>query len=269
MELETIERILRLIDKSSGIEVLDLTGGAPEMNSHFRYFVSEAKKRGLKVIDRCNLTILLEEGYEDVAQFLADNEVHIVASLPCYSKDNVEKQRGRGVFGKSIDALQLLNELGYATSNDNLVLDLVYNPLGATLPPAQDKLESSYKKELRELFHIEFNSLYTITNMPIKRFLHQLKREDQYESYMALLASNFNLHALQNVMCKELISISWDGELFDCDFNQMLELQPSNTKKTVWDIDSFCSSVGDIIALGDHCYGCTAGAGSSCGGSLA
>lgn len=268
MTRETIEKIFELIDVSTNIECLDLTGGAPEMNPSFRWLVEQAGERNLKVIDRCNLTILLEKGFEGLAEFLAEHSVHIIASLPCYSKDNVDQQRGKGVFGASIEALKHLNSLGYA-SDVALKLDLVYNPLGASLPPSQSELEQAYKRELRELFDIEFNQLFTITNMPIKRFLHQLERDGELERYMDLLVANFNIHALDGVMCQELVSISWDGEIFDCDFNQMLELPVPSSASSIWDIDSFNHYVGARIAVGNHCYGCTAGAGSSCNGATA
>ena len=268
MEAPTVERILELLRHSDSIHTVDITGGAPELNPHFRYFVKGVRAMGKKVMDRCNLTILYEKGQSDTAQFLADNSVHIVASLPCYSKDNVEKQRGRGVFSKSIEGLKLLNSLGYAKPGTGLELDLVYNPSGPFLPPAQAKLEVDYKRELMELFGIEFNQLFTITNMPIKRFLHDLQREDKLDAYMELLANSFNPHAAESIMCRDLVSVAWDGGLFDCDFNQMLELPLGARYKTIWDIESTTQLDGKSITFADHCFGCTAGAGSSCGGSL-
>lgn len=264
MDLKTVEKLLDLIQNTPNAHTVDITGGAPELNPHFRYFVTEIKKMGKEVIDRCNLTVLYEPGQEDTAQFLADNRIQIVASLPCYSKENVEKQRGRGVFGKSIDALQHLNKLGYG---QDLTLNLVYNPLGTSLPPAQDKLESDYKKELNQLFNITFNNLYTITNMPIKRFLVDLQRQGKLDEYMQLLLDNFNPAAAEGVMCRNLVSVSWDGFIYDCDFNQMLDIPLAGTTTSIWGIDSFTQLESQKIALADHCYGCTAGAGSSCGGA--
>lgn len=269
MEEKTVDRIIELMSQSKGsIKAIDLTGGAPEMNPYFRKLVKAARAMNIEVIDRCNLTIFFEKDQEDLPQFLKDQGVHIVASLPCYTKDNVDKQRGRGVFDKSVRALEILNELGYGRDKTHLKLDLVYNPGGAFLPGNQQKLEADYKRELKELFNIEFNQLYTITNMPIKRFLEDLNRQGKYEAYMELLVNNFNPHAANAVMCKTLISIGWDGQIYDCDFNQMLEL-PLNYKSTdIWKINQLDDLINYPIALGDHCYGCTAGAGSSCGGSL-
>lgn len=267
MELKTVERILALIQKSKSIMTVDITGGAPELNPHFRFLAKSLREMGKTVIDRCNLTVLYEKGQETTAAFLREMRINIVASLPCYQKENVEKQRGRGVFDRSISALKLLNSMGYGKKDSGLVLDLVYNPIGASLPPAQEKLEKSYKRELKELFDIEFNRLYTITNMPIKRFLTQLEREKRYDEYMTLLLNNFNPSAAGEVMCRNLFSVGWDGQLYDCDFNQMLEMKiPS--KKDIWNIQSFNELEKDAIRLDNHCYGCTAGAGSSCGGSL-
>lgn len=269
MTEKTIDRIIELMKRSPDLKTIDLTGGAPEMNPHFRKLVLAARSMNLEVIDRCNLTILYEKGQEDLADFLKANQVHIVASLPCYTKDNVDKQRGRGVFDKSIEALKHLNSLGYGAAGSNLILDLVYNPGGAFLPGAQAKLEADYKRELKHYFNLEFNHLYTITNMPIKRFLDDLNRQGKYEMYMELLVNNFNPKAAESVMCKSLISIGWDGQIYDCDFNQMLEI-PANAKKvTLWDIEEFQDMRNKSIALANHCYGCTAGAGSSCGGATA
>jgi len=264
----TGDRIISLLSNSPKITTFDITGGAPELNSNFRFLVIAARKLNLEVIDRCNLTVLFEPGQADLPEFLASNSVRIIASLPCYSKANVEKQRGVGVFQKSIDALMQLNSIGYGKPDTNLILDLVYNPLGPTLPPPQEQLEVSYKKELKELFNIEFNQLFTITNMPIKRFYHQLERDRQLESYMELLVSKFNPHAVQGIMCRDLISVSWDGLLYDCDFNQMLEMPVLNSKKSIWDIESFNEFDSGEISFANHCYACTAGAGSSCTGAL-
>ena len=268
MVTATVERVIALLEASPGIHTVDLTGGAPELNPGFRDVVRAARRLGKRVIDRCNLTVLFEPGQADTAQFLADQGVEIVASLPCYTKDNVEKQRGRGVFGQSIEALQMLNKLGYAQPGTGLTLDLVYNPLGASLPPAQAKLESDYHEELQTLFDIRFNHLFTITNMPIKRFLKDLERSNKLETYMELLANSFNPMAAKGVMCRNLISVAWNGELFDCDFNQMLEMPMGGKKTTLWDIQSFDQFSEGKIAFANHCYACTAGSGSSCGGAI-
>lgn len=268
MEAPTVEKLLQLIRNTPSLKTVDITGGAPEMNPHFRHFVTEIRKMGIQVIDRCNLTIFFEPGQQDTPQFLKDQGVSVIASLPCYSKDNVEKQRGRGVFGKSIEGLQILNKLGFGIPGTGLTLDLVYNPLGPSLPPSQAKLEMDYKKELQELFGIQFNRLYTITNMPIKRFLTDLNRQGKLESYMELLANSFNPHAAEGIMCKSLVSISWDGKVYDCDFNQMLEMETDFDGKSIWDLNSFSELRDGAIRVADHCYACTAGAGSSCGGTL-
>jgi radical SAM/Cys-rich protein len=268
MTEKTIDRIIELMAHSPELKTIDLTGGAPEMNPYFKKLVIAARSMNLEVIDRCNLTIFYEKGFEDIPQFLKDQKVHIIASMPCYSKTNVDKQRGRGVFDKSIEALKLLNSLGFGIAGSGLVLDLVYNPGGAFLPGGQEKLESDYKRELKHLFNLEFNQLYTITNMPIKRFLDDLIRQGKYNEYMELLVNNFNPHAANSVMCKSLISIGWDGQIYDCDFNQMLEIPIDSKKTTLWDIKTFEEFKNKSIALADHCYGCTAGAGSSCGGAL-
>ncbi|MEQ1789903.1 MAG: arsenosugar biosynthesis radical SAM (seleno)protein ArsS [Rickettsiales bacterium] len=267
MERATIDRILELLTKEPQIHTVDITGGAPELNPHFRYFVSEIRKMGKEVIDRCNLTVFYEENQELTPEFLAKNKIQIVASLPCYSQENVDEQRGKGVFGKSIDALQKLNKLGYGKKNSGLVLNLVYNPVGEHLPPAQDKLEANYKTRLRDDFSIEFNHLFTITNMPIKRYAHALNRDGKMKDYMQLLIDNFNPQAAASVMCTELISIGWDGQIYDCDFNQMLEIPPNWKPLNLWDIECL-SDIEQDIAVASHCFGCTAGAGSSCGGSL-
>ncbi len=268
MVAETVDRVLHLLENTKSIHTLDLTGGAPELNPHFRRVVVRARELQKHVIDRCNLTVLFEEGQEDTAQFLAKNQVHIVASLPCYSKKNVEGQRGHGVFDKSIEALLLLNQLGYGKENSGLRLDLVYNPTGPFLPPSQSKLKQDYKAELKELFDIHFNDLFTITNMPIKRFLKDLERSGKLSTYMELLANSFNPAAAKGIMCRNLVSISWDGEVYDCDFNQMLELPLGQGRTTIWDLESFDPLENKKITFANHCYACTAGAGSSCGGAL-
>ena len=268
MEEKTIDRVIELLEESKTIHTVDITGGAPELNPHFRRLVGAARKNGKKVIDRCNLTVLYEPGQEETVFFLKEHEVQIIASLPCYSKENVEKQRGRGVFDKSIRALKLLNNLGYGKDHTGLTLDLVYNPTGPFLPPAQERLENDYRVELKELFGIEFNHLFTITNMPIKRFLHDLERAGKLAEYMELLANSFNPNAAKGVMCRNLVSVSWNGELFDCDFNQMLELPLGAGRTTLWKISSFDKLKGKPITFANHCYACTAGSGSSCGGAL-
>ncbi len=265
-------RIIQLLAASPSIETLDITGGAPEINPSFRWLVQEAWNLGKHVIDRCNLTILLELDQKDLAKFLALHGVHIVASLPCYQKENVDRQRGRGVFDKSIEALLRLNALGYGRPGSGLLLDLVYNPLGPSLPPPQAKLEGQYKRELRRLFGVEFNQLLTITNMPIKRFAEALARSGQAEAYQDLLASHFNPATAESLMCRSLVSIGWDGHLYDCDFNQMLELgfngAGGKRLQTIWDIESLQELEDLSVVTGSHCFGCTAGAGSSCSGAL-
>lgn len=267
MSLETADRILELAARSPSLKTLDLTGGAPELHEVFRPLVEGARHLGLRIIDRCNLTVLLEPGQEDLADYLAKHQVQVVASLPCYSRANVDKQRGNGVFDKSIRALQRLNGLGYGMPGSGLELDLVFNPMGASLPPPQEALETEYKQHLVEDFGIRFNRLFTITNMPIKRFREQLRREGVESLYMAKLEGAFNPKTVPHVMCRNLLSVGWDGRLYDCDFNQMLDL-PAPGGGTVWDFRSLDAFAGRPIATGDHCLGCTAGCGSSCGGSL-
>ena len=268
MSSKTAERIVRLLQQSPDVHTLDITGGAPELNPNFRLLVKEARALNLHVMDRCNLTVLCLADQADTAEFLAENQVEIVASLPCYDSKNVDLQRGNGVFKQSIEALLALNELGYGASDTGLRLNLVYNPLGASLPPNQMSLESDYRTRLTEDFGIIFNHLYTITNMPIQRFAGDLERKGLWHQYMSLLVDNFNPAAASTVMCKDLMSVSWKGELFDCDFNQMLNLSPASTPVTIWDIDSLQSFHNEPIATGPHCFGCTAGSGSSCGGAL-
>lgn len=267
MDEKTAARAAELIRRSPDVETVDFTGGAPELNPHFRHLASVARECGKEVLDRCNLTVLFEKGQEDTAQFLADNGVTIIASLPCYTSENVEKQRGKGVFGKSERALKMLNKLGYAKDGSPLKLHLVYNPVGAYLPGAQAQLQADYKTRLREDLGVEFNDLYTITNMPIKRFLHFLRNEGKEREYMQLLIDNFNPAAAAGVMCVDMVSVSWDGYLYDCDFNQMMDIPLAWKRRSLWDIENF-NDVPEAIALDNHCYGCTAGAGSSCGGAL-
>ncbi len=267
MDARTVGRILDLLDASPDVEVVDLTGGAPEMHPQFRHLVRSARGRGLDVIDRCNLTIFYEEGYEELPEFLAEHGVIVIASLPCYTKENVEAQRGRHVFDRSIEALRRLNTLGHGRS-DELRLDLVYNPLGPSLPPPQKELEEEYRRELRELFGIEFHSLIAITNMPIKRFADMLVRRGEYDAYLGLLVNHFNPQAVPGLMCRSLVSVAHDGRLYDCDFNHALELPLGGRRRTLWDIESLSVLEGDPIATATHCFGCTAGSGSSCGGAL-
>lgn len=267
MAKETVDRILDLIAKTPGIRTVDLTGGAPELNPNFRNLVRRVRQLGISVIDRCNLTVLFEKGQEDTAQFLRDHEVEVTASLPCYSSANVDAQRGDGVFAKSIRGLQMLNRLGYGVEG-GLSLNLVYNPVGPSLPPAQQNLEKTYKERLKADFNIEFSRLFCITNMPIKRFRRDLERQGKLDSYLELLVEKFNPAAVEAIMCRTMVSIGWDGKLFDCDFNQMLEMQLQGNLADIWSVESFESLVRKNIAVADHCYGCTAGAGSSCGGTI-
>ena len=268
MQAATVKRILELLAAAPTVHTLDLTGGAPELNPHFRTLVRAARAMDKTVIDRCNLTVLFRPGQEDTAEFLAAQGVKVVASLPCYSKDNVEQQRGQHVFDPSLRALHQLNALGYGQADSGLELNLVYNPMGATLPPSQAALEATYRRELSEHFGIVFNRLFTITNMPIKRFLHLLERESRYDRYMQTLLDAFNPQAALGVMCRNLLSIDWRGQLYDCDFNQALELPQRGHRRSIWDIASLTDVERDPIAFTDHCYGCAAGAGSSCGGAL-
>ena len=268
MDRRGIERILELLEINPQIETLDITGGAPEMHPEFRFLVEGARARGRRVIDRCNLTILFEPGQETTAAFLAEQGVEIVASLPCYDLENVEKQRGRGVYSSSIRALQALNSLGFGGAESDLILDLVYNPVGAFLPASQASLEAEYRAELGDRFDIVFNRLLTITNMPIKRFAHELRRDGQFEAYMDLLVQNFSADNLSELMCRSLISVAHDGTIYDCDFNQALALPMPGERKSIFDIDALGSLEGNPITTASHCFGCTAGSGSSCGGAL-
>lgn len=268
MTKETIERLLLLIDLSDEIQTIDVTGGAPELNPHFKYFVRELRKIDKNIIDRCNLTVLLEPGQEDTALFLKEHNVQVICSLPCYLENNVDRQRGKGVFSKSLEALRLLNELGYGKPNSGLELNIVYNPVGASLPPNQMTLEMQYKSILLDDYDITFNNLLTMTNIPIKRFKRMLINDDNYNKYMGILKDNFNPMAARNVMCRDLISIGWEGSIYDCDFNQMLEIPIGNQITTIWEIENFAELMIKSIAVNNHCFGCTAGAGSSCGGAL-
>ena len=286
MSIEIAAKCMAILDESPSIDIVDLTGGAPELNPSFRFLVKEARKRNKIVIDRCNLTVLLEPGQEDLPDFLAENKVRVVASLPCYSESNVDKQRGKGVFGRSILALQLLNAKGYGIEGSDLLLDLVYNPSGGSLPPPQAKLEADYKRKLMEDFGIQFNSLLTITNMPIKRFADFLLKEGELDSYIELLVNNFNPAAAGGVMCSDTLSVGWDGKIYDCDFNQQLQLSlgeklvplasaatdnrpqdKHSDARTVFDLNSADDLTATKIITDSHCFGCTAGAGSSCQGA--
>jgi len=270
MTRETINRVVGWLEKMD-IPTVDLTGGSPEMIPDFRYLVERIKaiRPVCHIIDRCNLTILLWPGNEDLAQFLAKNQIEIVASMPCYSRENVDAQRGKGVFDDSVRALRLLNSLGYGT-DPNLTLHLVYNPVGAKLPGPQAELEADYKAALKSHFGIVFNKLFTITNMPIARFASYLQRTGEYDSYRQLLADAFNPATVAGLMCRNTINISWQGEVFDCDFNQMLKMQWTDDQRRLflWDIDPEMFAQRPILTDA-HCFGCVAGAGSSCGGALA
>ena len=269
MNWDTMEVLLEFA-RRHGIRTLDLTGGAPELNPDFRRLVSAARDMGLHVIDRCNLTILCEPGQETLAGFLAEHQVEIVASLPCYLEENVDKQRGDGVFQASLNGLRQLNALGYGLPESGRVLNLVYNPLGASLPPDQNKLEQAYKEQLATRYGVVFNHLFTITNMPIQRFGSLLVSRKEFADYMTLLKGAYRPENLDGVMCRTLLSVGWQGEVFDCDFNQMLGLpQGGATDRPVMLADLMDSDLaGHPIGIADHCYGCTAGQGSSCGGAL-
>lgn len=268
MDRQTMETALEVVDRF-GVEMLDLTGGSPEMNPDFRWLVEQASAHGLHVMDRLNPTLMEEPGYDWIGPFLADHKAEVIASLPCYSKENVDAQRGKGVFEASIRALQTLNRLGYGQPGSGLELQLVYNPLGAHLPPAQQQLEADYKRLLGEEFGIVFNRLFTIANMPIQRFGAILLAKGEFESYMTLLKNSYRRENLESVMCRDLISVDYQGHLHDCDFNQMLGLPLGGvgTSRHLRDLLAL-DAVPSEIGIADHCYGCTAGQGSSCGGAL-
>ena len=269
MGAETVGQILAFLRAQPQVRTLDLTGGAPEMNPHFRMLVEEASKLGVQVVDRCNLTILEEVGYEGLAAFLAAQRVEVVASLPCYLEDNVDRQRGKGVFDASLRALHRLNALGYGKDGSGLVLNLVYNPQGPVLPPAQQQLEAAYKEHLAEM-GVVFDRLFTITNMPIARFGSTLVSKGQFYDYMRLLRDAYRPENLDTVMCRSLLSVDWRGHVYDCDFNQMLHIPLGAGDKPCTHIADLLHQdlQGEAIAIADHCYGCTAGQGSSCGGAL-
>ena len=269
MTRETMQECLEVI-KNTGAHTLDLTGGAPEMNPNFRWFVEEAARAGIKdFIVRSNLTIILaNKKYHDLPEFFRKHNVHVVSSLPFYKREKTDKQRGSGVFDKSIKALQMLNSVGYAQEDTGLKLDLVYNPSGAFLPTNQEALEKDFKEALKEDFNIDFNNLFAITNLPISRFMEYLIASENYEDYMYELVNAYNPAAVENVMCTNTISISWDGWLYDCDFNQMLELKVASTVKHISEYNEDLLNDREIV-ISQHCYGCTAGAGSSCQGTVA
>ena len=269
MDRETMQTVLRYLE-ASDVGTLDITGGAPELNPHFRDLVGGARALGAHVIDRCNLTVLEEPGQDDLADFLAGLGVEIVASLPCYTEELVDRQRGKGVYESSIRALARLNALGYGIEGSGLALNLVYNPQGASLPPAQEKLEADYKRVLGERFGIRFNRLYTLTNMPIARFGSTLVSKGQFNAYMKLLQESFREENLSAVMCRALISVDWQGYVYDCDFNQMLGLPLRIAARPRVRLADLIGRdlAGNPIVVKDHCFGCTAGQGSSCGGAL-
>ena len=269
MTSDTVDAVIDFLDESQ-VKRLDLTGGAPELNPYFRRLVIAARALNVEVIDRCNLTVLLESGQEDLGEFLAGQEVEIVASLPCYSEENVNSQRGKGVFHDSIIALRQLNRLGYGEANSGLQLSLMYNPTGPFLPPSQRTLEVDYRQHLDDQYGIHFNQLFTLVNMPIQRFGSTLVSKGEFEDYMTLLRRNFSSENLSKVMCRELISVDWQGLVYDCDFNQMLGLPlliDGNKRPHIRDIRPV-NLKDQPIGVADHCYGCTAGSGSSCGGEL-
>jgi radical SAM/Cys-rich protein len=269
MSRETIFEVVAFI-KAAGIETLDITGGAPELNPHFRTLVAAARALDVHVIDRCNLTIIEQPGQECLPQFLADHAVEVIASLPCYLEDNVDRQRGKGVFETSIRCLRILNRFGYGRAGSGLVLNLVYNPQGAVLPPAQAQLEPDYRRHLGERFGITFNRLYVLTNMPIQRFGSMLISKGQFEHYMDVLKNAYQAQNLESVMCRDQLSVDWRGYIYDCDFNQMLDLPLVWNERPRTHLRSLIGAdlTDNPIVVKDHCYGCTAGQGSSCGGAL-
>ncbi|TRZ99777.1 MAG: radical SAM/Cys-rich domain protein [Nitrospiraceae bacterium] len=268
MTRETVDAVLGVVRRYPEIHAVDITGGAPEMNPHFEYLVEQCRAMGRRVMDRCNLTVFFVRDKQHLPKFLADHQVEVIASLPCYLEENVDQQRGKGVYGRSIEALRLFNALGYGQEGTGLALNLVYNPLGPKLPPPQADLEADYRDELAKRFGIRFNRLYTITNMPISRFLDDLHRAGQYEAYMEKLTTSFNPASVDGLMCRSLISVNWDGRLSDCDFNQMLDLPVEGAApQTIHEFDLALLARRRVVT-GMHCYGCTAGAGSSCGGAI-
>ena len=269
MSRETVDDVLRFL-AGTNIPTLDITGGAPELHPAFDYLVAAARQLGRRVMDRCNLTVIFEPGKQHLPEFFKQHAVELVCSLPCYSQENVDKQRGKGTFDASIRALRRLNELGYGQPDSGLLLNLVYNPVGPHLPPPQTSLEQDYKRILREQFGIVFNHLFCLTNMPITRYATHLKLRGEYDRYMELLETSFNAATLEKVMCRDLISIGWDGLVYDCDFNQMLGLPIRNSAGKPLRIETLSLEQVEQreIVMGNHCYACTAGSGSSCGGAL-
>jgi len=268
MRRETAERVVEVIAASARVETVDITGGAPELNPNFAMLVERARALGRKVIVRCNLTVTLEPGMGWLVEFYRRAGVELVCSLPCYTAENTDRQRGAGVFDKSIAAMRQLNAAGFGRGK--LRLDLVYNPIGASLPPPQAELEGQYREELARNFGVVFDRLLTITNMPIARFANQLNSTGSHSAYMSLLVNHFNPATVDALMCRDLVSVGWDGRLYDCDFNQMLEIPlRGSAASTIWDVDDVGTLAGARIATGSHCFGCTAGAGSSCGGAIA
>jgi radical SAM/Cys-rich protein len=269
MSRETVDAVLRFL-AATNIPTLDITGGAPELHRDFDYLVESAHGLGRHVMDRCNLTVIFEPGKDYLPEFFKRHQVELICSLPCYSQENVDKQRGKGTFDLSIQALRRLNELGYGQADSNLVLNLVYNPVGPHLPPPQAILEQDYKRILGEQFGIVFHQLYCLTNMPITRYATHLKLRGEYDDYTEMLERSFNTATLDQVMCRNLISIGWDGSIYDCDFNQMLDLRFRDRAGKALNIASLALDqiLDRPITIGDHCYACTAGCGSSCGGAL-
>jgi radical SAM/Cys-rich protein len=265
MDWPTIREVLSAAERAEA-STIDITGGAPEMNPHFCAFVDEAIERGFHVSIRTNLTIMLHEGYTEMPRFFADRGVHLIASLPCYLPNNVDKQRGKHVYRDSVEVIQRLNAVGYGSDSDK-VLDLVYNPIGPSLPPDQSKLEQAYRDALWNEYGIRFNNLFAITNIPIGRFLHDLKRDGRAEEYQELLRNSFNPATLEGLMCRHQVQVAWDGTMYDCDFNYALNLPVEGDKTHIRDFDPQVLR-HRRIATGEHCFGCTAGAGSSCGGAL-
>lgn len=268
MSRETLERCLEIIAKYK-IPTVDITGGAPEMNAHFRWFVESCTALGVKVMNRCNLTIIkANPKYADLPQFFVDNNVHVISSLPYFTKNRTDSQRGDGVFEDSIEALKMLNKVGYGMPGSDLVLDLVYNPSGAYLPGDQSTLEAEFKRQMKRRYDIEFNNLYAITNLPVSRFLDYLVESGNYEEYMQSLVEAYNHSTLGGLMCRFTLSVSWDGYIYDCDFNQMLDLKVKANSQHINNFDIDALMKRDLV-FNQHCYGCTAGAGSSCGGEIA
>jgi len=270
MTRKTVDKILDWYGQHP-LPIVDLTGGAPEMMPDFRYLVDglKARRPDVRIIDRCNLTIIYEEGYDWVAPFLENRQVEVIASMPCYSAENVNAQRGNGVFDQSIEALKELNKRGFGVGDPKRPLHLVYNPGGAWLPPDQAELEADYKRELKAHFDITFDRLYALTNLPISRFAASLRRDGQYEEYLQLLINSFNPATTENLMCRTTLSVDWEGRVYDCDFNQMLDMHWKRKGETqyLWEVNPD-ETKNQTIQVGDHCFGCTAGCGASCGGSL-